>query len=297
MTKPALLVTGASGHFGRKAVELLLEQNAGPIIATTRDPAKLADLAARGVDVRAADFDDPSTLAAAFAGAERLLLVSTDTVDGTDRRLNQHRNAVAAAEAAGVRHVVYISAPAPYPTPEPSLISSHYGTEIALAASGLDWTILRNNIYLEILLLGLPHAIETGQLFSATGTGGRSYVSRDDCVRTAVAALAGATSGRTILDVTGPEAVTQDEIAAIASELLGKTVQHIAVPAEGLRQGLLGAGLPPAMADGLVAFDVAASEGYHAIVTDTVERLTGRKPLSVRDFLVANQAALLLKAA
>ncbi|MBB5754283.1 NAD(P)H-binding protein [Prosthecomicrobium pneumaticum] len=292
MSKPTLLVTGAGGHLGRKVVETLLDQEAGPIIATTRKPEALADLAARGVAVRRADFDDPASLAAAFSGAERLLLVSTDALDAPGRRLAQHRAAVAAAEAAGVAHVVYLSAPAPHPTPTSSLIGDHYWTEQALAASGLDWTFLRDHIYSEIILVGIGHALETGQLFTATGSGGRSYVSRDDCARTAAAALAGATNGRTILDVTGPAAVTQNEIAALVSALSGRTVTHIPVPAEGLRQGLTAAGLPPLMVDGLVAFDVAAAQGHHAIVTDTVERLTGRKPVSVADFLTAHRAAL-----
>src|SRR5689334_9931004 len=104
-----LLVTGASGHLGRRVIELLLESNAGHLIATTRSPDKLAGLAARGVEVRQADFDDPGSLAAAFAGADRLLLISTDALDGTDRRIVQHGNAVAAAEQAGVKHVVYTS--------------------------------------------------------------------------------------------------------------------------------------------------------------------------------------------
>ncbi|HEU5098574.1 MAG TPA: NAD(P)H-binding protein, partial [Roseiflexaceae bacterium] len=104
-----LLVTGASGHLGRRVIELLLEANAGHVIATTRSPDNLADLAARGVEVRKADFDAPGSLASAFAGADRLLLISTDALDGTDRRIVQHRNAVKAAEQAGVTHVVYTS--------------------------------------------------------------------------------------------------------------------------------------------------------------------------------------------
>ncbi|MEO7911055.1 MAG: NAD(P)H-binding protein, partial [Roseiflexaceae bacterium] len=110
-----LLVTGASGQLGQRVIELLIEANAGHIIAATRTPEKLAHLAARDVEVRQADFDDPSSLAAAFAGVERLLLISTDVVDGTDRRIVQHRNAVSAAAQAGVTHVVYTSLINPEP--------------------------------------------------------------------------------------------------------------------------------------------------------------------------------------
>ena len=96
-----LLVTGASGQLGRLTIQHLLERHLGPIIATTRDPAKLADLAAKGVDVRPADFDRPETLEAAFAGADRVLLISTDAVYAQGQRLAQHKAAIAAAEKAG----------------------------------------------------------------------------------------------------------------------------------------------------------------------------------------------------
>ncbi len=287
---PTLLVTGAGGHLGRLVVEELVAAGA-KVIATTRDTARLADLAAKGVDVRHADFDAPETLTAAFAGADRLLLVSTDALDVPGRRLAQHRAAVAAAVAAGVKHIVYLSAPAPYPTPEPSLIGDHFWTEQAVVASGADFTLLRDHIYTDYLVFGLPHAIETGTLYTATGTGGRSYVLRDDCARTAAAVLARAT-GKSILDVTGPAAVTQNEIAALASKISGRKVEHVAIPAEALKQGLAAAGLPPAMVEGLVAFDVAAAEGFHAITTSVVKDWTGREPGTVRAFLEANAAAL-----
>src|SRR5207249_3678118 len=110
-----LLVSGASGYLGRRVIELLLASNAAQLIATTRSPDKLADLVARGVEVRQADFDDPASLATAFAGADRLLLISTDAVDSTDRRQVQHRTAIKAAEQAGVKHVAYTSLTRPEP--------------------------------------------------------------------------------------------------------------------------------------------------------------------------------------
>lgn len=285
---PTLLVTGAGGHLGRQVVEALLGSNSGAVIGTTRDPAKLADLAARGAEIRHADFDDPATLATAFAGADRLLLISTDSVGSDGKRIAQQRAAVKAAIAAGVRHIVYLSAPAPYPTAEPSLIGDHYWTEQAIAASGLDFTFLRDHIYTDYLAFSLPHAVETGTLYTATGTGRRSYVLRADCARVAAAVLAGAT-GRSILDVTGPEALSQDDIAALATEISGKPVRHVALPPDALRQGLTAAGLPAGLVEGLVAFDVAAAEGFHAISTSVVKDWTGQAPGSVRDFLVASR--------
>lgn len=290
--KPTLLVTGASGHLGRSVVELLLEAKTANVIATTRSPEKLADLAARGVDVRGANFDDAGSLAAAFQGADRLLLVSTDALHEPGLRLTQHGNAVAAAKKAGVKHVVYTSGPAPHPTPQSTLIDDHFWTEQAIAASSPEWTILRNHLYTDYILRSLPHAVATGQLFTATGTSGRSYVTREDCARAAAAALASGT-GRRLLDVTGPAAVTQVELAAIASELTGRPVVHVSVSPDDLRKGFLGAGLPPVVADALVDFDIAASRGYHAIVAPTVAELTGQEPTPVRDFLSTHVAALL----
>ena len=116
-----LFVTGASGQLGRRVVELLLEKKAGPIIVGTRTPEKLASFAARGVEVRKADFADPKSLVAAFRGAQRLLLISTSALFPEGLRLSQHRAAVAAAVEAQVRHVVYTSGPAPHPTPKGSL--------------------------------------------------------------------------------------------------------------------------------------------------------------------------------
>jgi len=287
-----LIVTGAGGHLGRQVVENLLAAQAGPIVATTRNPGKLADLAARGVTVRPADFNDPASLAQAFAGGGRLLLISTDDLAQPGKRLAQHRAAVAAAEAAGVTHVVYTSVTAAHPTPQSSLSDDHFWTEQALAASGMDWTFLRNNLYADLLLHALPHAVATGKLFTATGTGGRSYVTREDCARAAAAALHSA-QGRRIYDITGPSAVTLDEVAALAAEIAGKPVAHVALTPDALRPGLAAAGLPPFMVDVLVDFDVETAQGYSAVVTPAVEELTGRAPASVADFLKANRDALL----
>jgi NAD(P)H dehydrogenase (quinone) len=291
-TKPTLLVTGASGQLSRRVIDLLREAGTGPIIAVTRSPEKVADLAKRGVEVRQGDFDDPDSLPAAFAGADRVLIVSTDAVGRPGGRHAQHVPAVKAAIAAGVRHVVYTSAVGATPTSGDSIANDHYWTEVALAESKLGWTILRNNIYTDFIPMGLPNAVASGQLFSATGNGGRSYVTRDDCAAAAAGALASDFDGRRILDVTGPAPVTQDEIAAIAAELTGKPVVHVPVGAEDLQKGMIGAGMPPAYADVLADFDVAASQGYHAIVTPVVKDLGGSEPMSVRDFLTANRATL-----
>jgi NAD(P)H dehydrogenase (quinone) len=284
-----LLVTGASGHLGRRVVEILLEKKAGTVIAGTRDPARVADLAQKGAEVRVIDFDKPETLAEGLKGVDRLLLISTNALQ---TRKEQQRRLVEAAAKAGVKHVVYTSAPAPRPSN--SLVAdSHYWTEQALAASTIPgWTVLRNNIYAEIILMGLANALKSGQLYTATGKAGRNYVTRDDCAAVAAAALGDDFDGKRILDVTGPAPVTQEEIAALASVLAGKTVTHVPLPPDALRQGMIGAGLPDFYADALVAFDVDATEGYHAITTPTVKDFAGRAPTSVKAFLDTQKDAI-----
>jgi NAD(P)H dehydrogenase (quinone) len=292
MATPTLLVTGASGNLGRRVVELLLESKyAGRIIATTRNPAKLAELAARGVDVRAADFDDEASLAKAFAGAERALLVSTDALDVPGKRKAQQERAVAALEKAGAKHIVYTSCPLPDELLA-SVAPDHAATEAALRASSVEWTSLRNNLYADLFFATLPGAIASGQLIDAKANGKIAWVTREDCARVAAAALVSAT-GKSAVDVTGPEALDSDEIAAIVGQLAGKTITHISVTPEQLVEGMLAHGLPKPLAEVFASFDAAAAKGQLETVTDTVSKLTGRPPQSVRSFLSDARAALI----
>jgi NAD(P)H dehydrogenase (quinone) len=291
----SLLVTGASGHLGRRVIANLIEgQGVDParIAAATRDPAKLGDLAAAGVRVVAADFDDAASLSKAFAGADRLLLVSTDAIDRPGRRLAQHQAAIAAAKAAGVKHVVYTS----MPQPDDSLIPfapDHLGTERALQGSGLGWTILRNSWYQENLLLSLPHVVASGQWFTSAGEGRVANVSREDCARAAAAALASTDSANRTYTLTGPQALTIGEIAALAREVLGRAIAVVPVSDDQLAQGMIAAGVPEPLARLLVAFDANTRAGKVDIVTDAVTRLTHKPATPLRDFLAANKAALL----
>ncbi len=290
-----LLVTGASGHLGQLVIAHLLDTLKVPadrIIATTRDPAKLASLAARGVTVRQADFDDVASLTAAFTGAQRLLLISTDALDRSGRRLTQHRNAVTAATKAGVRHVVYTSMP--MPEDSPLLIApDHLGTEQALAASPLSWTILRNCWYMENLFMSLPSAIATGQWYSAAGDGKVAYISRADCARAAAVALASGDTGRTSYTLTGSEAFSAEEVAKQVSTLLGKPIAVVQVPLEGLIQGMVAAtGWPQALAEIFASFDTNTQAGRVASVSGDFQKLTGVAPQKLADWLAASKSAL-----
>lgn len=290
-----LLVTGASGHLGRRVVELLSSSprtKGRKLIAVTRSPDKLAEFAARGVEVRAADFDQPGSLPAAFAGVERALIISTDALDRPGRRLEQHLAAVKAAHSAGVKHVVYTSLTNPDPQSPITLAPDHWGTEGAIRESGMSFTVLRNNLYTDYLLMSLPHAVAGGKLVNSFGDGAVSYVTREDCAQAAAAALSAAFDGKAVLDVTGPAAITQAELAAIVTESTGKPVEYVAVSAETATRNLRAAGMPLPIAQLLVSFEVAGTRGQLAVLGSAVRELTGTPPQSVREFLRANQASL-----
>ena len=294
MTKDnTLLVTGASGQLGRRVVELLLEAGTHKVIAATRSPDKLADLAERGVEVRKADFDQaPGDLAEAFAGAQRILLVSTDAVGRPGHRYAQHQRAIDAAGRAGVSHLVYTSLTHPVRDSPVLIAPDHVQTEEALEVSGLGYTALRNNLYADILLMSLPGAIASGSLFAAAEDGGAAYVTREDCARAAAATLASDFDGKRQIEITGPDVVTYGELASIASELTGKEVAYIPVDEESLVTGMTAHGLPEPLARLMASFDTGIKRGLFGPATGAVEELTGRPPTSVRAFLEANKAAL-----
>ncbi|MBL8046322.1 MAG: hypothetical protein JNL09_07275, partial [Anaerolineales bacterium] len=174
-----------------------------------------------------------------------------------------------------------------------TLAPDHYATEQALATSPLDWTVLRNNVYTDGLLQSLPRAVAIGQLMAAAGTGGTGFVTREDCARAAAAALAAETTGRQILDITGPAVVTHAEVAQITQEVTGRPITYVPVPAEAMKAGIVAAGLPAFVAELIVSFDVATAQGVLAVTSSTVEELTGRPAQSVREFLMEQRAALL----
>lgn len=292
-----LLVTGASGQLGRAVINHLLEaQKIAPssIIAATRNPENLADLAARGIAVRAADFNDSTSLEKAFAGADRVLIISTGDLDlKTGRRLKQHETAVAAAKAAGVSHLLYTSMPNPEPGSPVLFAGDHYGTEQAIKASGIPYTIFRNGWYQENLFMSLPHAISSGKWYTAAADGRIAHGARDDMAAAIAAGLASGSKESHIYTLTGPQAYTTNEIAALVSEVTGKPLEVIQLPDEALTEGVKAAGVPEDFARIIVSFDANTRAGRIAQVTDAVEKLSGRTPRTLKQFLEENKAALL----
>lgn len=286
-----LAITGASGQLGRRTAELLLDSaNPSDVVLTTRTPADLADLAARGADVRFADFADPTSLATAFAGVDKLLLISIATVG--DERLVLQQAAVNAARDAGVGHVIYTSIPEPTPGNPGLVVPSHAGTERALQESGMTWTLLRNNLYADGRVDVLRGAIATGSLPANSGDGRTAFVARDDCAAVAAAVLLGDGHENRSYDVTGPEALDATDLAAIAAKLAGSDVEVVDVDDDAYRIGLVDAGLPAPVADIVTTLGAATRGGYLRNVSTSVHDILGRPPATVSDVMnaaLANQ--------
>lgn len=219
-----IVVTAATGHLGRLAVTSLLDRGvpASEIIATTRNPAKAADL---GVDVREADYTKPETLAAAFAGADKLLLISSSEIG---QRLPQHRNAVDAAKAAGVGLIAYTSV-LRADTSALFLAGEHKATEEYIAASGVPHAFLRNGWYLENYTENLAPALEHGAVLGSAQDGRVSGASRADYAAAAAAVLT-ATDVREIYELAGDTAFTMAELAAEVSRQSGREIVYRDLP-------------------------------------------------------------------
>lgn len=290
-----LLVTGASGHFGQLVLNHLvntLNIPAGRIVAASRSVENLADWIKQGVETRAVDFEQANTFAAAFAGIERALLISTDALDKPGRRLAQHQNAIQGLAAAGVQHLVYTSAP--NPDNSPLLIApDHAGTEKALANSQIpSWTVLRNHWYFENLFASLPSAIAMGQWFTADDNQGSADISRDDLALAAAIALSGNSSEKKTYTLSGAESLTKKDMAAVLSAAINKPLEVVQVPLEGLVQGMISAGMPEAIARIYASFDTNTAAGKVATVSHDFEQLTGRKPQSFKAWVAAHQRVL-----
>ena len=282
-------LTGANGHLGRLVLQFLLEKvPASEILATTRNPENLADFAAKGVVVRAADLNDPASLPAAFAGATRLLIISTDSLNN---RADQHRAAIEAAVQAGVKHLIYTSAPNPEANSANIILKTHAETEAALKASGVFYTALRNNIYNDELPGTIGLLSDDGKLYTLSGDGKPVWISREDCARIAAVALLDEKIPTGPVDVTGPEALGLPELAVRLSQLQGQPIVSQVLTDEEMLAHLEKKGFTPEAAEGFLGILKWFAKGEFGPVSDRVEKITGVKPASV-DNVLAYPAAV-----
>ncbi|OJD34476.1 family transcriptional regulator [Diplodia corticola] len=306
-----ILITGASGQYGRLAVEGLLARGIPPssLLLLTRNPGKLSAYAERGLSIRQGSFDDAvETLAAAFAGASTMLLISTSRAGA---RLPQHRTAIEAAARAGVTHIVYTSiVSAERAAPTALVGQEHRATEamlreVAAAATtggSMKWTALRDAQYADAMAdVAAPAAIEAGALRSNAGDGLVAFVARSDCVAAAVAVLCDpAPHADRAYAITGPELLSWRHAAALMGEVSGKGPAGVAFEAlsdDDMFADFDAMGIPREPVDDLVvngfpwnstdmvSFGKATRLGEMAVISGDVEMLTGRPPKRFREVM------------
>ncbi|MGH8794268.1 MAG: SDR family oxidoreductase [Stackebrandtia sp.] len=268
------IVTGATGHLGRLVVEELLARgvSASDVVAVVRDPQKAADLRARGVQARQADYDRPDTLKAAFAGGGRLLFVSSSEVG---RRMPQHGNVVDAAVAAGVDKLVYTSLLGADST-SVGLAKEHWPTEKLIHKSGLPYTVLRNGWYLENYTEKLAPALEHGAIVGSAGQGRISAATRADYAAAAAVVLIGDGHDGATYELAGDVAFTMPELAAEVARHSGKPVVYRDLPEVEYAKALAAAGLPRPVAEMIADSDVGVAKGELLNQSTHLRDLIGR---------------------
>lgn len=274
-------VTGATGHLGPLAIDQLLARGVAPgdVVAIARTPARAADLAARGVNVRQGDYSRPETLPAALAGVDRLLLVSGSDVG---RRVPQHTAVIEAARAAGVQRILYTSIPRADASPFADLAAEHAATEAVLRASGVAYTILRNSSYHENYTGQLDQYVATGVILGATDDAPISGASRADLAEAAAVVLLTDGHENATYELGGPT-FTLTDLAAAITEVTGTTVVHRNLDPAELLEAYRGFGLEEAFATYLVGLDRGTAAGGWHVTTGDLERLLGRPPASIAD--------------
>ncbi len=282
---PLIAVTGASGQLGRLAIQFLLSRHpAARILAIARDPAKIADLAEAGVQVRQGDYDRPDTLDAALAGVERLLLVSSSEIG---KRAPQHQAVIDAAIRAGVSLVAYTSLLHADTSPL-GLAVEHVQTEQALQASGLPHALLRNGWYAENYTAGIAGALQHGVVLGSAGDGRLSLAARADYAEAAAIIMASdATQAGKVYELAGDHAITLTDFAALVARKTGIPIAYQDLPQQDYRDALLSAGLPRFVADLLSDSDAGAAKGGLFDDSGTLGRLIGRATTPIEDVIAS----------
>lgn len=277
-----IAITGASGQLGRLVIQSLLERvPAEQIVALVRDPGKVQDLAAQGVVVRTADYNQPATLTAALKGVDKLLLISSNELGN---RAAQHRAVIDAAKAAGVTLLAYTSV-LHADTSTLGLAAEHRDTEAALKASGVPHVLLRNGWYSENYLANVPSAVEHGVLLGSAGEGRISSAPRADYAQAAAVVLTTEGQADKVYELAGDSSYTLTELAALISQKTGKPVVYQNLPQAEFEAVLISVGLPAGLAALLADSDAAAAKGALFDESGALGRLIGRGTTPVRESL------------
>ncbi len=272
-TAPRFVVTGASGQLGRLVVTALARHaGASSVAAVVRDPARAASLFPEGVAIRKGDYEQPETLAPAFAGAERLLLISSNALGA---RVPQHRNAIEAAKQVGIKRIAYTSV-LHADISKLRLAEEHRQTEKLIEVSGLDHSLLRNGWYTENYTASIAPALQHGAFIGSAGEGRISSAARLDYAEAAAAALIGDEAPRVVHELAGDVSYTLTEFAAELSRQSGKQIPYVNLPEAEYRAALVGAGLPEGLANLIADSDAAAAGGALFDQSRTLSRLIGR---------------------
>lgn len=282
-----ILITGATGSNGTQILKLLTAQNI-PVRAMVHGPNRTEAVQAPNVQIVEGDFDRPGTLRAALDGVERAFLLT----NSTERAEAQQIAFVEAAQQTGVAHLVKLSqlhAAADSPV---RYLRYHAAVEAAIRASGLAYTFLRPNLFMQGLLNFAPTIKEKSAFYAAAGDTKISVVDVRDIAATAVAALTGPGHAGRTYDLTGPQSLTHAEMAAHLSDASGRAITYVDVPPQTMREAVVGMGMPPWQADGLIEDYAHYRRGEAAAVSTGVQDATGGAPRGFAAF-ARDYAALL----
>lgn len=278
------VITAASGKLGQTLASAFAAKGlASTVKLAARSPEKLAAQQAQGFAVVAADYDDLASLKAAFAGEDVAVIISG--VGPNEARIAQHHNAIEAAKAAGVKRIVYTSAPNPAATSRFDWAKAHVATEAELKASGIAYTILRDNSYFSNNDPLFANAKQSGVL-PFTGIAAKvAYVSHEDVADAIVGAVTGTGHENKVYELSGSEAWSAIDLAAILSEVTGKQISALDVPVSAFEDQFRAMGLPEFVATGVGSFYAALGAGEYAATSRDVETLAGRPPTSAKAYL------------
>lgn len=268
-----IAITGATGQLGRFVIEALLKKvPAEEIVAAVRTPAKAADLAAQGITVRQADYSQPETLRAAFAGVNKLLLISGSEVG---QREAQHKAVIEAAQAAGVGFIAYTSLLHADTSPL-GLGVEHRATEALLKASGIPFALLRNGWYTENYAASIPPALAHHAFIGAAGEGRIASAARQDYAEAAAEVMSREDQAGKVYELAGDDSYTLAQFAAEIAAQSGEKVDYVNLSQADFAAALKGAGLPEGLAEMLADSDAGAEKGGLYNDSRQLSKLIGR---------------------